>query len=95
MENSMDQLARNADGDELLFIHQGSGDLFCDYGHLEVHEGDYIVIPRCTVVAHGVGRTDADLADRGQRRQLLAAGQGHARAARDFRSGCTRYARDR
>ena len=48
MENSMDQLARNADGDELLFIHQGSGDLFCDYGHLEVHEGDYIVIPRCT-----------------------------------------------
>jgi len=48
MENSMDQLARNADGDELLFIHQGSGDLYCDYGHLEVHEGDYIVIPRCT-----------------------------------------------
>ena len=31
----MDRLARNADGDELLFVHEGAGDLFCDYGHLE------------------------------------------------------------
>ena len=31
---SMDHLARNADGDELLFVHQGAGDLYCDYGHL-------------------------------------------------------------
>ena len=49
MQDSMDHLARNADGDELLFVHQGSGHLFCDYGHLDVREGDYIVIPRSTM----------------------------------------------
>lgn len=49
MQDSMDNLARNADGDELLFVHQGSGHLFCDYGHLDVREGDYIVIPRSTM----------------------------------------------
>lgn len=49
MTESMEQLVRNADGDELLFIHSGNGHLFCDYGHLEVHEGDYVVIPRSTM----------------------------------------------
>ena len=49
MQDSMKSLARNADGDELLFIHQGAGHLFCDYGHLTVREGDYIVIPRSTM----------------------------------------------
>ncbi len=49
MTESMEHLARNADGDELLFIHSGSGHLFCDYGHLEVGEGDYIVLPRSTM----------------------------------------------
>ena len=49
MRESMDSLVRNADGDELLFIHQGSGHLYCDYGHLAVREGDYIVIPRSTM----------------------------------------------
>ena len=46
---NMPALARNADGDELLFIHQGSGRLFCDYGHLEIGEGDYVVLPRGTM----------------------------------------------
>jgi homogentisate 1,2-dioxygenase len=49
MQDSMKSLARNADGDDLLFIHQGSGHLFCDYGHLAVRDGDYIVIPRGTM----------------------------------------------
>ncbi len=49
MQDSMESLARNADGDDLLFIHQGAGDLYCDYGHLEISEGDYIVIPRGTM----------------------------------------------
>ena len=39
-------LYRNADGDLLLFIHQGNGNLFCDYGHLTIREGDYVLIPR-------------------------------------------------
>jgi homogentisate 1,2-dioxygenase len=46
---SMDHLARNADGDELLFVHQGSGDLFCDYGHIAYRDGDYVLLPRGTM----------------------------------------------
>jgi homogentisate 1,2-dioxygenase len=46
---SMDHLVRNADGDDLLFLHQGAGDLHCDYGHLALAAGDYVVIPRGTM----------------------------------------------
>jgi homogentisate 1,2-dioxygenase len=46
---AMDHLVRNADGDELLFVHQGRGDLFCDYGHLAFEAGDYILVPRGTM----------------------------------------------
>jgi homogentisate 1,2-dioxygenase len=45
---SMDHLVRNADGDDLLFIHEGEADLFCDYGHIHLQEGDYFMIPRGT-----------------------------------------------
>jgi homogentisate 1,2-dioxygenase len=45
----MDHLVRNADGDELLFIHQGAGAFYCDYGHLPFATGDYIVLPRSTM----------------------------------------------
>lgn len=45
----MDHLARNADGDELLFVHQGAGDLYCDFGHLSFTAGDYIIVPRGTL----------------------------------------------
>ena len=49
LSKAMDKLARNADGDQLLFIHAGSADLFCDYGHLKITEGDYIMLPRGTM----------------------------------------------
>jgi len=45
----MDRLARNADGDELLFVHSGQGDLYCDFGHLGIEAGDYVVVPRGTM----------------------------------------------
>ncbi|OAN11049.1 homogentisate 1,2-dioxygenase [Photobacterium jeanii] len=45
---NMDHLVRNGDGDEVLFVHQGSGELFCDYGHLSFGDGDYILLPRAT-----------------------------------------------
>lgn len=45
----MQKLVRNADGDDLLFIHQGSAELYCDYGHLSIKQGDYVVIPRATM----------------------------------------------
>jgi homogentisate 1,2-dioxygenase len=46
---NMDALARNADGDELLFVHQGRGELYCDFGRLDFEPGDYIVLPRGTM----------------------------------------------
>ena len=46
---AMDHLVRSADGDELLFVHAGSGELFCDYGRLTFRDGDYIVLPRGTM----------------------------------------------
>lgn len=49
MPASMDRLARNADGDELLFVHAGAGHLHCDFGHLQFESGDYIVLPRGTL----------------------------------------------
>ncbi len=49
LPDSMDHLVRNSDGDELLFIHEGAGELFCDYGHMQIHVGDYIMLPRGTM----------------------------------------------
>ncbi|MFQ5347101.1 MAG: homogentisate 1,2-dioxygenase [Rhodothalassiaceae bacterium] len=46
---AMDHLVRNGDGDELLFVHEGEGDLFCDFGRLAYREGDYILLPRGTM----------------------------------------------
>ncbi len=45
----MPHLARNADGDELVFVHAGGGELYCDYGHLTLTEGDYLALPRGTL----------------------------------------------
>lgn len=39
---------RNADGDELYFIHKGYGIMETDFGPLRFEPGDYIVIPRGT-----------------------------------------------
>ena len=39
---------RNADGDEIRFIHKGRGVLHTDFGPLRYAEGDYIVIPKGT-----------------------------------------------
>lgn len=49
LDGTMDDLVRNADGDDLLFIHRGCGELYCDYGHLSFETGDYIVLPRGTM----------------------------------------------
>lgn len=47
-DEKMHALARNADGDTLIFVHHGDGALFCDYGHLPYRDGDYILLPRGT-----------------------------------------------
>lgn len=46
---SMDSFFRNADADEVLFVHEGSGLIETDFGPLNYEEGDYLLIPRGTV----------------------------------------------
>jgi len=48
-EKNMKKLVRNADGDDLIFVHDGAGEFFCDYGHMHVEKGDYVLIPRNTL----------------------------------------------
>lgn len=46
LEKEMTIYARNGDGDEVRFVHEGAGTLETDYGDLEYRAGDYLVIPR-------------------------------------------------
>ncbi len=48
-ERSMDYFYKNAEGDEVVFIHDGSGKLYTQFGELTVRQGDYVVIPRTTI----------------------------------------------
>ncbi|MBC8111026.1 MAG: homogentisate 1,2-dioxygenase [Verrucomicrobia bacterium] len=41
-----DYFYKNADADELLFIHQGSGTLRTQLGNIPFEYGDYLIIPR-------------------------------------------------
>ena len=47
--SGMDYFYKNADGDDLLFVHKGSGRLETMFGTLPFGEGDYLVIPRGTI----------------------------------------------
>ncbi len=49
LDQPMPGLVRNADGDQLLFIHEGAGDLFCDFGRIGFVAGDYVYLPRGTL----------------------------------------------
>jgi homogentisate 1,2-dioxygenase len=40
---------KNADTDEVIFVHEGSGELVTQYGVLTFSYGDYLVIPRGTI----------------------------------------------
>ena len=42
------ELYRNADADEVLFVHRGRGTLRTMFGPLPFRPFDYVVIPRCT-----------------------------------------------
>lgn len=45
----MEYFYKNADGDDLLFVHEGSGRLETLFGTLPYRPGDYLVIPRGTI----------------------------------------------
>jgi len=40
---------KNADADEVIFIHEGTGTLRTQYGQIQFSYGDYLVIPRGTI----------------------------------------------
>jgi len=48
-ESMTDYFYKNADADEMIFIHEGSGTLKTMYGNLDFGYGDYLVIPRGTI----------------------------------------------
>lgn len=45
---TMPYFVRNADGDEVQFVHAGTGRFETDYGVLPYEPGDYVVIPKGT-----------------------------------------------
>ncbi len=48
-QSTTDYFYKNADADELIFIHEGSGRLLTQYGELLFGYGDYIIIPRGSI----------------------------------------------
>ncbi len=47
--SQMDYFYKNAEADEVIYIHDGGGRLLSQFGILEVRKGDYVVIPRTTI----------------------------------------------
>lgn len=48
-QSTTDYFYKNADADEMIFVHEGSGKLNTQYGEIEFAFGDYLVIPRGTI----------------------------------------------
>jgi homogentisate 1,2-dioxygenase len=49
LSSPMPYFFRNADGDDLFFVHAGQGRIETDFGPLSYEPGDYLLIPRGTV----------------------------------------------
>ena len=45
----MDYYYKNGQADEVIFIHDGNGYLYSQFGKLRIKQGDYVVIPRTTI----------------------------------------------
>ncbi|NBP71379.1 MAG: homogentisate 1,2-dioxygenase, partial [Cytophagia bacterium] len=48
-QRKMDYFYKNAEGDEVIYIHDGKGVLISQFGKLEIRQGDYVVIPRTVI----------------------------------------------
>ena len=44
--DSMNSLYRNGCADEVIFIHDGKGELHSNFGKIDLKPGDYLIIPR-------------------------------------------------
>src|SRR5439155_13307523 len=47
-KKQMEYFFRNGEGDEVIFVHEGSGTLETTFGDVPYNDGDYVVIPRGT-----------------------------------------------
>ena len=45
----MDYFYRNGDGDEMLFVHYGTGKIETMFGTVHYRKGDYVTIPIGTI----------------------------------------------
>jgi len=48
-QRKMNYFYKNAEGDEVLFVHDGGGRLISQFGVIEFRQGDYVVIPRTVI----------------------------------------------
>ena len=48
-KSMQDYFYKNADADEMIFVHEGTGKIRTQYGELPFSYGDYLVIPRGTI----------------------------------------------
>lgn len=48
-EKTMNYYYKNAEADELLYVHDGGGVLYSQFGKVNFTKGDYVVIPRTTI----------------------------------------------
>lgn len=67
-QKEMSFFYRNADGDEMIFVHQGSGVLESVFGELPFRPGDYLIIP--------IGTTYRMVLDEGAHVQLVVEAAG-------------------
>jgi len=48
-EKQMNYYYKNGEADELIYVHDGKGKIFSQFGILPFQKGDYIIIPRTTI----------------------------------------------
>ena len=48
-ERRMDYYYKNAQADEVIFVHEGSGELWSQLGKVVFEAGDYVVVPRTVI----------------------------------------------
>jgi homogentisate 1,2-dioxygenase len=71
---------RNGMGDEIIFVHEGTGVLRTMFGPIEYREGDYLVIPRGTIYRFELAEGSAP------QRHLVLETPGHFSIPKDFRN---------
>jgi len=74
----MEYFYKNADGDDLLFVHRGAGRLETQFGTLPYGPGDYLVVPRGTIYRVA--------ADPGETRMLVIESPGAIETPRRYRN---------